>query len=581
LLPLCDEIWNQYGPTETTIYSTQKLIKSINDITIGKAIDNTEIYILDTGFNMVEPGAVGEIYIAGDGVAKGYLNRPELTAEKFIENPFSGKPGDKMYRSGDLGRLTSNGEIQCLGRIDHQVKLRGFRIELEELEYALLSQHIVKEAVAIVRYDVPAEPRLTAYLVLSGIGDEKIQLAHIRTELTKILPGYMIPDDFVPMASIAVTPNGKIDRNALPKPANDAVEKRDFTEPSTPTEVLLKEIWEQQLGIKNISITGNFFSLGGHSLVAVKILARIKKLTGKQLPLATLFENSTIEKLSARLDRNEGDARWHSLVPIKPGGSKNPLYVIHGDGLNVLVFNKLATCLDKDQPVYGLQAIGLEGGERQSAMKDIAARYVAEIIDQNPSGPYLLAGYSLGGYIAVEMRAQLVAMGKNVKMLMIFDTDAEKSEYQKWYYLLPKKLKRHVPKMFAYLKIKVGKLSNVWKNANIPDIEKATWSGSNGTRATAFYARMEKIRREYKLALNNYSLSQFDDTVHLFKAAICSHYVDDSEFLGWKKYAKRGVIRYDVPGDHLSMLNSPNVEKLAEALQVSINQAAPDSALED
>jgi amino acid adenylation domain-containing protein len=575
LLPLCDEIWNQYGPTETTIYSTQKLIKSIDDITIGTPIDNTEIYILDPDFNVVEPGSTGEIYIAGDGVAKGYLNRPELTADKFIDNPFSDKPGAKIYRSGDLGRVTASGDIQCLGRIDHQVKLRGFRVELEELEYALLSQHNVKEAVAIVRNDVPAEPRLTAYIVLADAGNERIQLAHIRTELAKLLPSYMIPDDFVPMTSIAVTPNGKIDRQALPKPAYDALEQQpNFTLPCTPTEVLVKGVWEQQLGIKNISITGNFFSLGGHSLVAVKIMARIKKLTGKQLPLATLFENSTIEKLSARLDCNKTDTRWYSLVPIKPGGSQNPLYIIHGDGLNVLVFNKLATCLDEDQPVYGLQALGLEGGEWQSSMKEIAAAYVAEIIDQNPSGPYLLAGYSLGGYIAVEIREQLAAMGKKVKMLIIFDTDAEKSEYQKWYNLFPKKLKRHVPKMLTYLKTKMVKFSGVWKNAFVPELKKGKRGSANRARATSFYDRMEKIKREYKRALNNYSLNPFDDTVHLFKARICTHYVDDTEFLGWGKYARRGVIRYDVPGDHLSILNSPNVEKLAEALQASIDQSA-------
>ena len=579
LLLLCDEIWNQYGPTETTIYSTQKLIKSVDDITIGTAIDNTEIYLLDPDFNMVEPGAMGEIYIAGDGVAKGYLNRSELTAEKFMDNPFSAKAGDKMYRSGDLGRLTTSGDIQCLGRIDHQVKLRGFRIELEELEYALLSQPDVKEAVAIVRNDVHAEPRLTAYIVLSGVGDEKIQLADIRKRIAKLLPAYMVPDDFVPMASIAVTPNGKIDRKALPKPVNNAGDNEgNFKEPTTPSEVLVKDIWEQQLGIKNISTTDNFFSLGGHSLVAVKIMAHIKKLTGKQLPLSTLFENKTIEKLSAKLDSDEADTRWHSLVPIKTGGSKNPLYVIHGDGLNVLVFNKLATCLDEDQPVYGLQAIGLEGGERQSAMKDIAAAYVAEIIDQNPSGPYLLAGYSLGGYIALEMREQLTAMGREVKMLMIFDTDAEKSEYQKWYYLLPKKLKRHLPKMFTYLKTKMVKFANARNNATTADKAVAKHSGYNGASDSDFYALMEKIRHEYKRALNNYSLNQFDDTVYLFKATTCTHYVDDTEFLGWKRYAKRGVIRYDVPGDHLSMLNSPNVEKLAEALQTSINQCTAAAA---
>lgn len=570
LLPLCSELWNQYGPTETTIYSTQKLIRSADDITIGKPIDSTQVYILDEKLNMVPDGSEGEIFIGGDGVAKGYLNRADLTAERFVSDPFSAGAGAKLYRSGDLGRFTPDGEIACLGRIDHQVKVRGYRIELAEIEYALLKQDGVKEAVVSVRTDNPDDARLAAYIVLrndeSVTGQEKIR--SLKQALNGLLPDYMVPDDYVFLDSIPSTPNGKIDRKALPKPA--AVTIKDHTTylaPRTDIEKQLAGLWEQLLGLQKISVTDNFFELGGHSLVAVQMMARIEKITSKRLPIATLLEYPTIEGLALRLNIEEGAPGFKSLVPIKPGGSKPPLYIIHGEGLNVLYFNTLAINMDSDQPVYGLQALGLKGETPLEVMEDIAANYVREIIAHNPDGPYYLAGYSFGGYVAVEMRKQFIALGKEVK-LIIFDTDAEKSEYKSQLYLIPRKIKRHLPRLIKLLKRSItNPLTTIKRLPQKNGVKRSEFRESK-----KYYQRIQKIKDKLRLALQNYSLEPFDDKVYLFKAKTCTHYVDDTEFLGWRKYAQKGVEIFEVSGDHLSMLLTPNVDEFARVLQQGIDK---------
>ena len=294
------ELWNMYGPTETTIWSTVKLINKEEDITVGKPIANTLVYILDSSFNKTGEGEIGEIFIAGDGVAKGYLNRPELTEERFINDPFQDKPGEKMYRTGDLGKFTQSGDIQCLGRIDHQVKVRGYRIELEEIEQALLKLPEIKEAVVIAREDTAGDPRLVGYIVLDSNSKEedfKTKTDSWQQALLGVLPEYMVPDDFVLMQAIPITPNGKTDRKSLPKPDYNIIARHgEYIAPRTDVEKQVAEIWEELMGLKKISIFDNFFELGGRSLVAVQIMARIEKETGKRFPLATLFEHATIEE---------------------------------------------------------------------------------------------------------------------------------------------------------------------------------------------------------------------------------------------------------------------------------------------
>ena len=569
LIPLGSALWNQYGPTETTIYSLQKLITDAEDITIGQPIDNTQVFILDDDGNNITDGSAGEIYIAGDGVAAGYINRPQLSEERFVNNPFSENPEDRMYRTGDLGNFNANGEIQFLGRIDQQVKIRGYRIEPEEIEHALLKLEYIKEAVVIAREDTPGNKRLAAYVVLANIQEingDKLQVAEIQNIIGSNLPEYMIPDDIIYLASIPVTLNGKTDRKMLPKPVLNLFEKKsNYIAPRTTIEKQLTLIWQELMGIEQVSVRDNFFSLGGRSLVAVQIMSQIEKITGNHLPISTLLKYSTIEKLAIFISGDFKQDTGNSLVAIKPEGSKLPLYIVHGEGLNVLFFNSLAMNMDKEQPVYGLQAKGLDmKAEPLDVVEDIAASYITEIIEQNARGPYLIAGYSLGGYIATEMRKQLVDMGKAVSMFIIFDTDAEKSEFKSLSYLLPRKIKRNFPRAISFIKLKLRQLKAIRdeKSSHV----------QNNKETRNFYKRIGDIKNKYLTALKNYRIKPFDDKIYLFKAKICNHYVDDARFYGWKDFAKKGVELYEIPGNHLSMLESPNVEEFATILQKSINE---------
>lgn len=567
LLPLCSELWNQYGPTETTVYSTQKLITSEEEITIGKPIDNTRVYILDEAFNMQPEGMAGEIFIGGKGVAKGYLNRPDLTSERFLHDPFSADPGARMYRTGDLGRFTAGGEIQCLGRSDQQVKIRGFRIELGEIEYVLLKSDGVKEAVAVVS-TTTGDPSLIAYIVPADGCDKALVKDELKQKLSAALPDYMVPNDLIFISSIPVTPNGKIDRNALPNPATENLElRKTYVAPASETEKQLTEIWQDVMRIKQISTNSDFFALGGRSLLAVQIMARVAKITGKRLPISTLLNNPTIARLAAYLNSHEVTNGWNSLVAIRPAGTKPPVYIIHGEGLNVLYFNDLAVNMDKDQPVYGLQALGLKGEDPPQVMEEIAANYVREILEQNPEGPYFLAGYSFGGYVAIEMRKQLSALGKDVKVI-IFDSDAEKSEFKSLGYLIPRKIKRNILRIISFAKLTIkspgGTLRHLAKNIRSKRALKQD--------SKEFYRQIKQIQTKLRFALKNYAIEPFDDKVYLYKAKICNHYVDDAEFYGWTQYAKKGVEICEVSGDHLSMLLTPNVEEFAVKLQQGINK---------
>jgi amino acid adenylation domain-containing protein len=583
LIPICKELWNLYGPTETTIYSVIKHVTDANDITIGWPVDNTQVYILDEEKNNLVNGEIGEIFIGGAGVAWGYLNRPELTAERFIDNPFT--PGEKIYRTGDLAKLKPDGDIVYLGRIDHQVKVRGYRIELGEIEHNLGKQEGIKQAVVIAREDTPGMPRLVAYVVLesgaTGI-PEKSTLDAWDKALLEVLPEYMMPDDYVLMDVIPSTPNGKIDRKALPKPDYSHINRDgEYVAPRTSNEKLVADIWEEMMGLNQISIFDNFFQLGGRSLVAVKIMARLEQETGKRLPLATLFEYSTVEKLAARLEIDAEAITWESLVPIKPKGSKMPLYIVHGAGLNVLLFNALAMNMDEEQPVYGLQAKGLNGiDEPLDVMEEIAANYVDEIINHDPVGPYAVAGYSLGGLIAYEMAKQMLAMGKDVKMLAMFDTYADQTQiYDPW---LKKKLKNtwflikqlaFTPVLFVqdpkrtieYKSREIGRrIQKIYKKI-FPDKVK---------RKEGFSAYTDDIHEKSLAAQRNYLLTPVNISIELFRAKKHTFYMDDFKFLGWKPFALKGVNVHDIPGEHNTIFAPPNDKQFAKVLQECLDKAA-------
>jgi hypothetical protein len=293
-----------YGPTEDTTYSTAERVRRGEGRapTIGRPIANTKAYVLDARQEPVPVGVIGELHLSGDGLARGYLNRPELTAEKFICAPFSGAWGGRMYRTGDLSRHIRDGRIEFLGRADHQVKIRGFRIELGEIESALALQEGVREAVAVARDDESGGKRIVAYVVPEP--GKTIFVSELRRGLREKLPEYMTPSVFVQLEALPQTPNGKVDRKALPAPSGDRPDLgREYVAPRTPTEDLVAGIWRESLGLELVGVHDNFFELGGHSLLAAQIVAKVSEAVHTEIPLIAIFESPTIEGLAAVVER--------------------------------------------------------------------------------------------------------------------------------------------------------------------------------------------------------------------------------------------------------------------------------------
>ena len=414
------DLFNMYGPTETTIWSAIHRIDDPEDpVPIGRPLANTELYILDRHLQPVPVGQAGELFIGGHGVVRGYLNRPELTAERFIPDPFSGAPGARLYRTGDLVRSRPDGAVEFLGRLDHQVKVRGYRVELGEIE-SLLDQHpAVRTSVVVAREDTPGDQRLVAYLIPQG--DRTPQGEELRDHLRKKLPEYMTPAAFISLDAFPLTPNGKVDRKALPAPDRAApAPTRVSVEPRDELERQLLRIWEEVLDRRPVGVWDNFFDLGGHSLLAVRLFAQIEQALSRKLPLATLFQAPTVAQLAGVLREKGWSAPWSALVPIQPHGSRPPFYFVHAHGGNVLGYYDLARHLGADQPFYGLQAQGLGGGTSDvHRFEDMAVSYVREVRTLQPHGPYFLGGWCMGGNIALEMAQQLQRQGEEVGLLVL------------------------------------------------------------------------------------------------------------------------------------------------------------------
>ncbi|WP_319929101.1 non-ribosomal peptide synthetase [Xenorhabdus santafensis] len=418
---------NGYGPTETTTFATTYTINDPIDvkrsIPIGRPIANTRIYILDSYGQPVPIGVTGEIYIAGIGVARGYLNHPELTVERFIADPFSSEPGVRMYKTGDLGCWLPDGNIEYAGRNDFQIKLRGFRIEPGEIEAYLNRCDGVHEAVVLARINEGLQKHLVAYI----IAEQNAQLnpADLRRQLAKQLADYMIPSAFVVLDAFPLTPHGKLDRQALPMPDKSASVIQPYEAPSGKTETALARIWQKLLKMDSVGRYDNFFELGGHSLVAMQLLARMRE-QNMEIPLATLLAHPTLHELALAVSKasfSPSALLDTSLVPLSPSGDLPPLFLVHEPSGDPLVYSSLATLLPSELPVYALQALGLHALPKPPAsIEALAAYHIKAIRRVQPHGPYHLAGWSMGGVIAYEIAQQLINDAEEVAFLGMIDS---------------------------------------------------------------------------------------------------------------------------------------------------------------
>ena len=419
------QVWNMYGPTETTVWSAVLQVESAEGpVPIGPPITNTQFYILDSHGNLAPPGAPGELFIGGDGVALGYFGLAQLTEEKFVPDRFRNLPDAKLYRTGDVMRLRASGHFEYLGRADHQVKLRGFRIELGEIEAVLLQHPDIIESVAIVGQDPSGQGAIWAYAVPRRFEAEQSDalIEALRLRIAQSLPGYMRPAAIVLLKALPRTPNGKMDRRALPVPPPVAVYGKEPTLPSTEAEQRLAKIWQSVLGIETIDTTADFFEMGGNSLLAARLMIGIETEFGKRLSLAALFQAPSIgqqAKLLEQSDSREFDFR--QVVRMQPNGSKTPLIAIHNTGV---YFYHLSKRLGPEQPLMALQLFdpSIQRSALPQSVEEIAAEYVQLIRQFQPNGPYALLGWCVGGILAFEVARQLEQLNHEIKLLALIDS---------------------------------------------------------------------------------------------------------------------------------------------------------------
>ncbi|PFN48379.1 non-ribosomal peptide synthetase [Bacillus thuringiensis] len=414
---------NMYGITETTVHVSyieldETIVSLRANSLIGCSIPDLKVYVLDNYLQPVPPGVVGEMYVAGAGLARGYLGRAGLTAERFIADPF-GKPGIRMYRTGDLARWRKDGTLDYIGRADHQIKIRGFRIELGEIEAVIMKHPKVEQVAVIVREDQPGDKRLVSYIVASN--DEEIDTNEMRQFASGSLPDYMVPYAFVVVNELPLTPNGKLDRKALPAP--EFIASSSSRGPRTPQEEMLCDLFTEVLSVPQIGIDDGFFDLGGHSLLAVQLMSRIKEALGVELNIGTLFAAPTVAGLAERLEMGNGQSALDVLLPLRASGDQLPLFCVHPAGGLSWCYAGLMKSLGTDYPIYGVQARGIAKNEElPKTLEEMAADYLKHVREVQPHGPYRLLGWSLGGNVVHAMAAQLQNEGEEVELLVMLDS---------------------------------------------------------------------------------------------------------------------------------------------------------------
>jgi amino acid adenylation domain-containing protein len=553
-------LWHMYGPTETTVWSSVlRLGPGDGPPPIGGPISNTSFYVLDPGGLPVPVGVVGELYIGGHGLARGYRSREALTAEKFVEDSFATEPGRRLYRTGDLVRWRPNGTLDFVGRADHQVKLRGFRIELGEIESVLREHSAVRDAVVIPREDIAGDRRLVAYLIGEGPVPDAMDL---RAFLTPRLPAYMIPSAFAVLEALPLTPGGKIDRNALPAPDGASRATHAYAPPTTELESALAAIWQRLLGVEQVGVDDDFFELGGHSLLAVQMVGAVEAELERTCTLPMLFRSGTIRRLAAEMRAGGPEADSATVLQLQARGAGPPLFCICG----VHAYQELADALAPELPVFGVflpaeqEILDQDGrGHRLSriSVEEMAAGYVKVVRERQPSGPYLLLGFCFGGIIAYEAARQLVDAGEAVGLLVMLDTKLQGSA---------RPLAKRVAKRWL-------RRVAIRHTDLLPRLLLRRLIGYEAPTDTQ---RLELMRRQiYSDAMRKYRVRTYGGSAVLVRPDGAARgyeagAVDRS--LGWAEHIERLEV-CSAPGDHLSHLKRPNVRALAEALRPRIGAA--------
>jgi amino acid adenylation domain-containing protein len=567
---------NEYGPTETVVgccvYEASRETGRSGAVPIGRPIANTRLYVLGRHGEPVPVGVPGELYIGGDGVGRGYLNRPELTAARFVSDPFSGIAGARLYRTGDLVRYLPDGNLEFLGRLDHQVKIRGYRIELGEVE-AVLGRHPgVRDVAVVVWEETPGDKHLVAYLTARG--DATLSPQALRQYLTDLLPPYMVPWAFVELSRLPVTVNGKVDRQALPAPRRSDLlpGTRGSVAARDDLEARLVEIWEEVLGVRPIGVTDDFFLLGGDSLRVVDLITRLEKAFGRTLPDTALFSAPTVEQLAAALREGGAQRSWPRVAVIQPRGEPPPFFCVNGSPL----FRPLAYRLGFEQPFLGLPSPA-EALPPPFTLEQVAACYVKTIREVQARGPYFIGGWSNGGAVAYEIAQQLQSQKEEVALLALFDA------VNPTYKTTPRQPMVRQAQLYRHrLKTRWGILRQ-GKFRQVPGYVAATcaeflrvhgWRGLSALHR--WTGRQVDLKLWYEAMLSAYRAYRprpYPGRVALFTAANADSEHPWDPVVGWRQLILNGLEVYAVPGDHRTIFDEPNVEILGEALRNCLTMA--------
>ena len=566
------ELHNLYGPTEAAVdvtYWECRRDTSRATVPIGKPIANVKMHVLDKHLQPLPIGFPGELHIGGIALAQGYLNRPELTAAKFIHDPLSDRVGARLYKTGDLARYLPDGNIEYLGRIDNQVKLRGFRIELGDIEANIMAYPGIRGCAVMVREDQPGDKRLVAYILQ---GEAGFDIEQLRAHLRGSLPDYMVPSAFIPLEAFPQTSSGKLDRKALPAPSFSRSKERELIAPRDNFEARLVRIWEDVLKVNPIGVQDNYFDLGGYSILAVRLFSEIRKAFGIELPLATLYSAPTVESLAAVLAKNGEGALWSSLVPIRRAGSKPPFYFVSGVGGGVLVFRDLALYLGDDQPVYALQPKRPGENERYpTSIEEMASQYVEDVLAQQPAGPYYIGGYSLGGFIAFEMAQQLTRAGHQIAFLGIFDANAPLRIADEKAAFAPR---RNTGSRLARLK-SIVQSNTVGEFVKQKIASKRMWVNEKLARSLnrPMPAELQTLEGSQAFAGLNYVGRPYSGSLIVFRSAERPPDEPWSYQLGWENVVKGEVEVHEIQGDHLTIYSGANIGTLGAKLKSCLRRA--------
>jgi len=581
LLDRCAELWNCYGPTETTIYSAVVQIhREPGIVPVGPPMPNTTFYVLDKAGNLVPPGVAGELYIGGAGVSPGYLARSQLNAKRFVLDPFAPTPElaatpGTLFATGDLVRIVNGNQLEFFGRLDFQVKLRGFRIELGEIESVLRGHPAISDSVVVLREDIPGEPRLVAYVIYSG---SPVGAAALREHASKSLPEYMLPAMVVQLDYFPLSGSGKIDRRALPRPESVprqiTADHPEAEQASDALESALLRIFRELLKNDAIGVTDSFFHYGGYSLLTVRLFAQIDRELGVRLPISLLFDAPTVRDL-ARIIRS--GVSPSVIVPIRPYGNSAPIFLIQ----SYLLYSAILEIIEPDRPVYGVREMSDE--REPMSMKERARQFAQEILAVCPHGPLSLAGWCAAGSLTVEIACQLREAGHQVGLVALFDAECPG-------FALPKGLIPRVERLSQKIAFHTDRIRRISWAERATYIQQAlirNWDGAIEFFQSAAARTMQWVNRKFSVSRSQTaheevyadpsearatSLRPYPGQLNLFRAADIPNFTEEDATLGWSTVAEEGVKVNFVPGDHVSMFKSPYNAGLAKRLQEDLQE---------